>query len=146
MHLRVLEGILNKKIDILRQILNITENQQTILSAGPHGKNALHLYRAMNDEKQKLIDTVNESNRVFEKTYQNIREVFAKEAHNHAGLVACIQDRIKRVTDLDVRIRVLEARNIASAPAANKARDNKSTRKRLVRLYEKNKTNEQPPG
>ena len=139
LHLRVLDGILDKKINTLNQILNITENQKTMVSTGSQDESSLALYKEMSGEKQELIEVIKESDKVFEKTYREISSVFEIEAHKHAGLVKRIQGRIKRATTLDVDIRVQEARNNAARPVEKKVQDNKSTRKRIARIYEKNK-------
>ena len=144
LHLRVLDGILDKKINVLKQILNITENQQTVLSTRVRDSSALTLYKGMSEEKQKLIDIVNNSDRVFERAYREISPVFEKEAYNYSGLVKHIQYNIKQATTLDVRIRVQEARNSAPRHAPPSTRDNKSTRKRVAQIYEKNKTAARP--
>ena len=142
LHLRILDRILEKKINALIQILNITENQKTVLSGSSHDHSALLLYNGMRVEKQKLIDFINESDKVFEKTYREISPDFTCKAHNHAGLVTRLQGRIKLVTDLDVRIRVQESRNNGLRLSGKRVLDNKSARKRVARIYEKNK---QPP-
>ena len=147
LHLRILDRILEKKIITLSQILNITENQHAVLSAGFCDDYCLSLFNGMNKEKQKLIDTVNEYDRVFEKTYRRISPVFEDEAPGHAGPLIRMQENIKKATALDVRIRVQEARNHASRPTQKKTPDNKTIRKKIARIYEKNKTlSKQPPG
>ena len=148
LRLRILNTILENKISVLNQILNITENQQTVLSAGSSDEMIMDLYSGMVDEKQKLIDTINESDKVFEKTFKEISPDFETEAPKHAGLVARMQDGIKRATALDVRIRVQESRNNAARRTIVKVKDNKSTRKHVTRIYEKNKylLAKQPPG
>ncbi|MDR1558973.1 MAG: hypothetical protein LBS84_04590 [Clostridiales bacterium] len=146
--LRVLDGILETKTNILKQILNITENQRTVLTAGSHDDSALPIFAGMNEEKQKLIETLNEGDRVFQRTYREIKSAFETEAYKYAGLVRRVQERIKRVTALDTRIRVQEARNGDVRATSKKAVcDNKCTRKRIAGIYEKNKrvSPKQPP-
>jgi len=147
LHLRILSRILEKKSQTLAQILAITENQQALLSAGTRDGDILRIYAGMAVEKRKLIDTVKESDKVFENTYREISPVFETEAPKHAGLIKRMQDGVKRVTALDVRIRVLEARNGARPAAAQRA-DSMAARKRVIEIYEKNKTiiKKQPPG
>ena len=139
LRLRLLNRILEKKTDTLIQILNITENQRTVLSSNACGGQALELFTGMAREKQKLIDTLNEGDRVFEKTFREISTVFETQAPKHAGLVKRMQDGVKRVTALDARIRVLESRNSSARLVSGKAADNKSARKRVAQIYEKNK-------
>ena len=140
LHLRVLDGILDKKINTLDRILIITEKQKEVLIAESHDDSTLHLYKEMNDEKQKLIDVIMESDRLFDRTYQEIGTVFEAEAPKHADLVKRIQESIKRATTLDVNIRVQEARNNAAQPTRKKVPNNKPMRKKIARAYEKNKT------
>jgi len=140
LQLRILNEILEKKQQTLTQILNITENQKAALSANPRDADAMRLYSGMMNEKQKLIDSVNESDKVFERGYKEISAVFEAEAPKHPGLVKRMQDGVRRVTALDTRIRVQEARINAAHPKAVKTADNMSARKRVARIYEKNKT------
>ena len=137
--MRILNRILEKKLLTLTQILNITENQQTVLSSGSGGGDALKLYAGMMDEKRKLIDEVNQNDKIFETAFGEIKRVFETEAPKHAGLVKRMQDGIKRVTALDARIRVQEARNNAAKPVVGKAADNMAARKHIARIYENNK-------
>ncbi|MDR2649751.1 MAG: hypothetical protein LBB94_08575 [Clostridiales bacterium] len=146
LRLKILDGILETKVNLLKQILSITENQRCVLTAGSRGDSVPTLLAGMNDEKQKLIETLNENDKVFERTYHEIRPVFEVEARKREGLVRRIQDGIKRVTALDTRIRVLEARNSAERPAAKQMPDTKSARKRVALIYEKNKNFHQISG
>ena len=138
LHLRILNDILEKKVNKLLQILNIMENQKAVLSGNSCDKEVLRLYCGMMGEKQKLIEAVNESDRVFENTYREIGAVFESEAPKHAGLVKRMQEGVKRVTALDARIRVQEART-APCRKAGRVTDSISARKRVARIYEKNK-------
>ena len=139
LHLRLLNDILEKKLNTLTQIFTITENQKAALAASCRDKEVLRLYAGMMREKQRLIDSVIESDRVFEKTYREVSGVFESEAPKHAGLVKRMQDSIRRVTALDARIRVREARNSDAPPKAAGIADSMSARKRIARIYEKNK-------
>jgi len=134
LHLRILNNILEKKLEMLNQVYNITQNQQSVCSAQPDG-GILELYKGMIDEKQKLIDEINISDKIFEKTYREIGAVFEAEAPKHAGLIKRMQEGIKRVTALDTRIRVLEARNGSPRGNSAKVKDNALSRKRAARIY-----------
>jgi len=140
LHLRVLDGILDKKINTLDRILILTEKQKEFLTVESHDNSALHLYKETNDEKQKLIDVIIESDKLFEKTYQEIGPEFEVEAPKHAELVKQIQEGIKRATTLNVNIRVQEARNNVAQPMRKKVPNNKPMRKKIAWAYEKNKT------
>ena len=139
LHLRLLNELLEKKLRVLTQILNITENQQSVITAGASGSEVLRLYEGMSEEKQRLIDAVIKGDRVFEQTYREIGPVFEKEGPRHAGLVKRMQEGIRRVTALDARIRVREARMGITRPQAVRAADN-AARKRAVSAYERNKS------
>ena len=138
LHLRLLNSVLEKKIRALAQILNITENQMALLSARAGDTEVIRLHSGLLREKQKLIGTVNESDKVFEHTYKAISPVFETEAPKHAGLIKRMQENVKRATALDARIRVREARINTSPRKTDKIAGNISTRKRVARMYEKN--------
>ena len=148
LHLRLLNDILEKKQDALTRILNIMENERTVITAGANVSEAIAMFTGMAGEKQKLIDAVKESDRVFERVFREISPVFEKEAPKHAGLAKRLREGVKRVTALDARIRVMEARRKDAGRVTAKDPHDVSARKRVARIYEQNKSyyNKQPPG
>jgi hypothetical protein len=110
LYLRMLEGMLDDKRKTLEQILAITENQAVVLD-GEQDSFAKAMYSGMSGEKQKLIDAVIESDKIFETVFQEIGDSFEEKAPGNKQIVSRLQDQIRAVTAVDANIRIQEARN-----------------------------------
>ncbi len=114
--LNLLRDLLQKKKAFLMQILSITENQESILVAefeiAKSDVTAVDgMFSQMNDEKQKLIDELIHSDRFFDKVFKEISPEFEMRAPSYKPIIFIIQDLIRQVTDLDVKVRVQEQKN-----------------------------------
>lgn len=106
----LLSDVLAKKKAALTLILNITENQETLLTQPPSQEGAA-FFRAMSLEKQKNIDDVLECDNVFSEVFGEISQSFEENANKNRADVLRLQEDIKSVMDLDIKIRFQEARN-----------------------------------
>ena len=112
----VLSDMLEKKHEILQQILTITENQKSIFvrecEATVEDLAVLRdMLRQMNDEKQKLIDEHLNSDRLFQNIFEEISGDFEFRALDYKSIVEGMQMMIKEVVGLDASIRVQEEKN-----------------------------------
>ena len=139
--LKILSDGLDKKADSLNQILNITENQRTILE-GEHTAEAMTFFKEMNSEKQNLIDLVLCCDEVFETIFKEINSCFDEKAPAYKPLISVLQEKIELVTDLDVKIRLQESNNreltvkIQQTPKINVP---KASKNYMMKQYENNK-------
>lgn len=149
--LEVLADTLDKKQDILQQILTITENQESILIAEKDAPEAelaslSSMFLQMNDEKQKLIDKLLSSDTFFENVFREISDDFEARAEAHKPIIGKMQASIRRVTDLDVKIRLQEQRNrdvMQFEKPAKTADFTKASRSYMIKQYEKNNEREE---
>lgn len=109
--LEILSEALGKKEEALNQILAITENQATVLESIDETDQWRSFIAAMNEEKQKHIDIVLNSDEVFEGIFREFGGDFEEYAPRYKETVHKLQEQIKAVTDLDIRIRVYEDKN-----------------------------------
>jgi hypothetical protein len=109
--LNILIDGLHKKEQSLVEIVNITENQGTVLESSlPPGETQAFM-AAMNREKQTHINTVLQCDTLFENMLKEIGPTLDAEQNNYKPQVKILQEGIRRVMDLDVKIRVCENRN-----------------------------------
>jgi hypothetical protein len=108
----LLEG-LKKKEQALVEIVNITDNQRTVIESGMSLDEVRGFLVEMNKEKQQFIDTVKGCDNMFEAMLKEIGPELDAQQHMYKPQVAELQKYIRRVMDLDVKVRVQEDKNNA---------------------------------
>ena len=153
--LNLLSDMLEKKHEILLQILTITENQRSIFvregeTAAPDKAVLRDMLRQMNDEKQKLIDEHLNSDRLFQKIFEEISEEFESRASDYKPIIEGMQEMITKVVELDCSIREQEQKNrrvfeteIANLKASKDLDFTKASKDYVLKQYEKNNDHEE---
>ena len=142
---------LEKKREALNVILNITENQNLVLSDRSNPAYAA-MFNEMNVIKQENIDAVIEMDSLFQGVFGGISDGFEQGAENCKTKVSLMQDIITEVLETDIKIRAAEQRNRVIADEIRrtvntpdtpppKSQPNATTRNHLLKQYEKNKKN-----
>jgi len=148
--LTLLSDMLEKKHEILKQILTITENQKSIFVR--EGETAVEdlailrdMLRQMGDEKQKLIDEHLNSDRLFQNIFEEISGEFESRAHEYKPIIEKMQAMIKEVVGLDSLIRVQEEKNrrvfeaeIINCKSERGVDFTKASKEYILKQYEKN--------
>jgi hypothetical protein len=119
--LNILADGLNKKEQALGEIVNITENQGTVLQSGLPEEETRAFLSQMNREKQQYIKTVIACDNMFEAVLKEAGPALDAAPEAYKPQVAELQKRIRRVMDLDVKIRVYEEKNNALQNTNHKA-------------------------
>jgi hypothetical protein len=109
--LNILIDSLRKKEQSLLEIVSITENQGTVLDSELPSDQAQAFVAQMNREKQAHIQSVLQCDSLFETVLKEIGPALDADHTAYKPQVETLQDGIKRVMDLDVKIRVLEEKN-----------------------------------
>ena len=109
--LQVLIECLRKKEQALKQIADITENQGFVLSSGAPHDEIYSYFMQMNTEKQTFIQKVMQCDEVFTNMLEKIGPTLDADPKKYREQVITLQDLIRAVTDVDVRIRVIEDKN-----------------------------------
>jgi hypothetical protein len=109
--LNILIDGLAKKEQSLLEIVGITENQSTVLDSELPNEQTQDFILHMNREKQVHIQNVIACDDLFENILKEIGPELDKDFEAYKSQVARIQEGIKRVMDLDVKIRVCEENN-----------------------------------
>jgi hypothetical protein len=104
------EGLLIKEKALL-DILAITENQHTVVESVLPLSEIRSLVFDMNAEKQSAINTVIRCDDMFEAMLKEHGQELERRQSEFTEQVGQIQVLIRRVMDLDVKIRVIEEEN-----------------------------------
>ena len=128
----MLDG-LKRKEKALGEILAITENQQTVIQSAVPFDEARRLVFEMNQGKQDAITIVKDCDNMFESMLKRIGKELEETQHHYADRVKIMQSHIRRIMDLDVKIRatedennkLLDARREEEAPAQNQSSGSK---------------------
>jgi hypothetical protein len=106
----MLDG-LKKKSQALTEVLSISENQRTVIESELPLEGVREMILSMNDEKQAAIQTVKDCDDMFEKMLKDIGQELEAQQDKYKPQVKVLQEHIRRVMDLDVKIRVAEEEN-----------------------------------
>ncbi len=132
---KLLNELLQKKQEALSAILNICENEETVITNGAGGDNDRGLLRAMAEEKQSNINIVLESDEIFETTFSRIRDGFEQNAKENKEAVTSMKALISAVCDLDIKIRLKEEQNKKLLDEKNKRISSFIPKEKVAKLY-----------
>ncbi len=107
-YLKVLQGSLLKKKEILESVLVASEKQREIISAEVVDWNAFD--RSI-DAKGVLIDNLIQLDDGFQNVYDRVRQELAVNRERYKVEISMMQDLIRNVTELGVQVESLELRN-----------------------------------
>lgn len=109
--LEILLDGLKKKQNSLKEIVNITNNQQVVIKSHLTHAEIMAFILEMNREKQQFIKIVKDCDNMFELLLKEVGPTLDEQVNMYKPQVAELQKYIKQVMDLDVKIRVLEEEN-----------------------------------
>ena len=110
-HLNIMLDGLKKKSAALSDILNISENQRTVIESELPIGGVREMIYAMNEEKQSFIQIVKDCDNMFENMLKEIGPELEAQQDMYKPQVKVLQEHIRKVMDLDVKIRVAEEEN-----------------------------------
>ncbi len=138
--LNILLDTLKEKQDALITILNLCENQTTVLSSDQKTKEVLDFFKSLAQEKQKLIDKVLNLDIAFNNNYTSIESFFTSSdmSEDLKVLIREMQKNIQEIEQLTKTIKEQEAKNdfVISQMKSNVYSNKfKTTAKQLNTLY-----------
>lgn len=145
--LNLLCDCLQKKEKALTEVLNITENQHTVLNSGMAADEAKSFFVQMNREKQVFIETILQCDNFFEGILKEIGPTLDVNPALYKTSILELQGLIKKVMDIDVKIRVCEDKNRVfvdkPTPVPRPARPTPIMQdsRRIIKAYEDTKKN-----
>lgn len=107
-YLMIMVESLSKKIEILEQLLEYTEEQETLLDEEEF---RMEEFSKLLDKKGELIDVLNTMDQGFEQVYERIQEELKGKKEEHAHEILLMQQRIKNITNLSIKLQELEYKN-----------------------------------
>lgn len=107
-YLKVLEESLEKKLQILQQLQEYSEEQQKVFQAPTVD---LEKFDEYVDKKDKLIEELTILDNGFETLYRNVSQELEGNREKYAAQIKQLQELVTRVTEKSVSIQAQEARN-----------------------------------
>jgi hypothetical protein len=108
--LNILCDILSEKKSVLQHIRGICENEQYIYQQ-PYTPEKMIMINGLSVEKQSLVDKVIWNDEVFQKSFDSIKDDFEEQSGQYKDEIRRLQDFIKEVMALDIKIRNIENEN-----------------------------------
>lgn len=137
----ILNDALDKKEKLLVSIYNITENQELFYKLEDE-KQKDKLIKESSREKQIIIDEVISIDNIFINIVEEIKEELKYEKDLYQEKLNIMTEKIKKVTDLDIKIRVKEERNRRifefDKIKNSQIKTLKTSKSYIIKQYEKN--------
>lgn len=106
-----LNELLNQKLGILNQILNISDNQKMFLTSLKDADSLNSYISASLKEKQNLINELKIIDENFIKTFEGFGGELNKNKDFFKSDIANMQSKIQKIAELDLKIRIQEEKN-----------------------------------
>ena len=107
-YLMMMVESLSKKIGILEQLIEYTKEQETLLEEEELN---MEEFQQLLDKKGELIEVLNTMDQGFEQVYERIEEEINGKKEKYTTEILLMQQRIKVITDLSVKLQELEYKN-----------------------------------
>ena len=107
-YLMIMIESLSKKIEILEKLFKYTKEQEVLLEADEFQTEE---FNRLLEQKGELIDVLNTMDEGFEQVYKRIEEEMKEHKKEHAHEILLMQQRIKNITDLSIKVQELEHKN-----------------------------------
>lgn len=137
----ILNDALDKKEKLLVSIYNITENQELFYKLEDENQKN-KLIKESSREKQIIIDEVISIDNIFINIVEEIKEELKYEKDLYQEKLNIMTEKIKKVTDLDIKIRVKEERNRRifefDKIKNSQIKTLKTSKSYIIKQYEKN--------
>lgn len=138
--LNYLISLLDKKKTLLIQILNITENQE-LFCKQLYGETKESFLKDSLKEKQILISKISVIDNTFITTFNSFNGDLNKNSSLFKDTLFLMKQKIKQITDLDIKIRLKENNNkifFNQTTIMSKPRIIKSSKTYIINEYAKN--------
>lgn len=106
--LTILAESLDKKIQVLREIQEYNLRQEECFK---NGQADLDSFDQAVEEKEKLIQKVNQLEEGFDTLYRGLAEQLKENRSQYAEEIRMLQDKIREVTELNMSVQAQESRN-----------------------------------
>lgn len=142
-YMKILSDSLDKKIEILKLLLHLNEQQLAVVKDGMHQE----AFDKLIAEKQEQIDLLEKLDTGFDTIYAKVKNEMSGNAAKYRDEISLMQEQISMLTDLSVKLKTSEARNkqAIEQQLIIMRRNNQNTRKSIdaANVYYRNMTNTQ---
>ena len=107
-YVHILIDTLTKKNSLLDKLIQITTMQEEYITLTPPD---IDNFETSLNEKETLIEKINELDEGFEKIYEHVKEEITSNKINHKEDILELQSLIKQVTEKSAKLQALEIRN-----------------------------------
>lgn len=107
-YIQLLVDTLVKKHEVLSELMQITENQQSIINNDSFDEDEFLKTISLKEEQ---INSLSELDRGFELIYDRSREELNENRKEYASQITSLKELVTAVTDLSVKLQALEKRN-----------------------------------
>jgi proline dehydrogenase len=107
-YLNILIESLDKKSEILNNILKLTNEQHQVINKEELD---LDIFEKIIDKKQKLIEEIELIDSGFQSTYERIKESISNQLDLYKDEVVLIKQKITQVSEIGISIQVIEEKN-----------------------------------
>lgn len=107
-YVQIMIDSLTKKEQLLKQIVDYNEEQKMIITATTFDEEA---FQKNIDKKGELVEAILKLDEGFNSVFARVKEAIQERRNELSSEIAVMQQLVKRVTDLGVRIQAQELRN-----------------------------------
>lgn len=107
-YIQLLVDTLVKKHEVLSELMQITEKQQSIINNDSFDEDEFLKTISLKEEQ---INSLSELDRGFELIYDRSREELNENRKEYASQITSLKELVTAVTDLSVKLQALEKRN-----------------------------------
>ena len=137
-YVAVLEDSLKKKVDILRQLQLLCQEQSDMLD---DANMTPEVFEENVDKKGKLIARLEGLDEGFEQLYGRVKDEMTSNSEHYKERILRMQELIRDITDRSVQIQVMESRNkdkaqIRFGEIRNKIREVRHSGKAVSNYYQ----------
>lgn len=109
-YITAMQDALRNKYKILNEILEATKKQEELVTAEEMD---MDVFDELLDRKDKLLFRMQELDQGFQTSYERIKDELEKEKQLYKPRILEMQNMLRQITDLGVKIQALEQRNKA---------------------------------
>lgn len=110
-YVRILSDSLKKKVDILKKILELTEEQNSILSEKNIEKVDVKTFDGIVDKKTILLGEMQKIDDGFDAIYKKVGAFLSENKEQYKMEILEMQNLIRVITDFGMKIQYLEMQN-----------------------------------
>lgn len=126
-YIQLLTDVLRKKIEILNHLINLTQQQEGVISDDIFDE---ELFVQTISLKEEQLQHLSKLDNGFEQLYESVKEELATNKEKYMDEITLLKQQILNITDLSVKIQAMEKRNRAKLDTlfAKKRKDIKISR------------------